>query len=251
VARIVAPQLRWLNITFFNQIDFDTPQLVQFISRTPKLKALEEARLAFGFDVAGVNFSPTADRGGLNVEILCRELDWQVSSLEQLCTSFLPFTSTLEDLYIFQKQDSEPDWKDNVDNPLWLALLHPFTAVKNLYLSKEFATRILPALQELVGGRTVEVLPTLQNIFLEELKPSVPVGKAIKTAINLEEPQPSPVQEAIKTAVAPEESQSSVPVNAIQEAIKTIVAARQLSGHPITVSLWERDLEREEEYPDL
>jgi hypothetical protein len=211
VAHIDAPRLTWLYLTFFNQIDFDTPKLVQFISRTPNLKAPEKARLAFGADATEVNLSSAATtrEGELNVKIPCRELDWQVSSLEQLCTSFLPFVSMLEDLYIYQRQNSEPDWRDNVENALWLAIFDPFTAVRNLYLSKEFAPRILPALQELVGGRTMEVLPTLQNIFLEELQPSVPV----------------------------------------QKAIETVVTARQLSGDPVTVSLWKRDLEREE-YPD-
>jgi hypothetical protein len=234
VARIDAPQLIWSYLTFFNQIDFDTPQLVQFIRRTPNLKALEKVRLAFGVDAAEVNLSsPATTRDGeFNVKILCRELDWQVSCLEQLCTSFLPSVSMSEDLYIYPRQNSEPDWKDNVDSALWLALLHPFTAVKNLYLSKEFAPRILPPFQELVGGRTTEMLPALQDIFFEELQPSVLAQEAIK-----------------KTAVASEEPQRSVPADPVQEAIKTIVTARQLAGHPVTVSLWKRDLEREE-YPD-
>ena len=47
---------------------------------------------------------------------------------------------------------------------LWLELLQPFTAVKNLYEGSA------PALQELAGGRTTEVLPVLKNIFLEGLQ---------------------------------------------------------------------------------
>ncbi len=46
-----------------------------------------------------------------------------------------------------------------------------FTAVKNLYLSKQFAPRIPPALQEVTGGGT-EVLSTLQNLYLEGFQPS-------------------------------------------------------------------------------
>ena len=48
VARIDAPRLNSLDITLFNQIVFDTPQLIQFISRTPAMKALEKARFTFG-----------------------------------------------------------------------------------------------------------------------------------------------------------------------------------------------------------
>jgi hypothetical protein len=218
LVRIDAPQLKCLDVAFFNQIDFDTPQLVQFVGRTPRLNALEVAHLRFrggaAEAAAGVSLLSLMDQveenypAPVNVKILCRELDWQVSSLEQLFTPFFPSILTLEDLYTHQTQYPKPDWKDNVEDALWLALLHPFTSVKNLYLSKEFAPRIAPVLQELVGGGTTELLPTLQNIFTEELEPSGPV----------------------------------------QEAIGTFIAARRFSGHPIAVSRWERDLNREVVY---
>ncbi len=47
VARIDVPRLNGLDVTFFNQIDFDTPLLAQFISRTPTLKASNEASVFF------------------------------------------------------------------------------------------------------------------------------------------------------------------------------------------------------------
>ena len=204
VARIDAPKLNNLRITFFNDVVFDGPQFIQFISRTPTLKAVENAHIVFRRRKAIINSS--SQTSGCEVGISCRELDWQVSSLEQLCASHFPPLSTLEDLYIYELPHGEPpDWRDNTENTLWLDLLHRFTTVKNLYLSKEFAPRIVAALQELVDGRTTEVLPTLQNIFLEEVEPG---GR-------------------------------------VQEDIGKIVAVRQLSGHTMTVSHWERDSGRE------
>ena len=213
VAHIDAPRLRWLDITFFNQIVFDTPHTIQFISRTA-LKA-ENAHIIFGDDAAQVSpFSsqtPEYSYGILDVKILCRELDWQVSSIEQVCTPPWPLFSTLEVLYIFERfenPDSPPDWKDNIEDTLWLELLHPFTAVKNLYLSEKIALRIGPALQEEhVEGRTTELLPTLENIFLEGLESS---GRA-------------------------------------QEGIGQFVAAQQVVGHCIAISGW-ADPEKEHIY---
>ena len=205
VARIDAPQVN-LYITFFNDIVFDAPQLIQFIGRTPSLESLKNAHVVFGDGHVTVKSSQTSDYGiygSLTIKISCRELDWQVSSLEQVYTSCLPPLSALEDLLIYKTRDWLPDRQDNTENMLWLELLHQFTAVKHLYLSKEFAPRIVPALQELVGARTTEVLPALQNIFLEELQSSGP----------------------------------------IQEGIGRFVGARRLSGHPMTVSLWEREPE--------
>jgi hypothetical protein len=59
-------------------------------------------------------------------------------------------------------------WQDDIENSQWLELLHPFTAVKDLHLSKGFALRIAPYLQELVGGRTTEVLPALQSLLVDK-----------------------------------------------------------------------------------
>ena len=199
VAHIDTPQLNDLTIAFFNDVVFDTPQLMQFISRTPMLTNLERAHINLWDEAAYVNFSTrTSGRRGLNVEIFCRGLDWQLSSLEQVCTPCLSTLSMLEDLCIYMRPRRWLDWEDQIQNGLWLELLRPFTAVKNLYLSDEFTPRIAPALRELVGGRTTEVLPALQNIFLEGYESSGPV----------------------------------------EEDIGHLVSARQAGGHPIAISSW-------------
>ena len=205
VARIDAPRLNNLSMTFFNDIVFDTPHFTQFISRTPTSRVLEKAHIRLRNRNAILDFSSqTSGNGGVCVVILCRGLDWQLSSVEQVCTSCLPPLSVLEDLQIYELSRDprwQPDWKDDIENGLWLGLLHPFTAVKNLYLSEQYALRIGPALQELVGGRTTEVLPALQNIFLKGHEPSGPV----------------------------------------QEGIGQFVASRQVTSRPIAVSRWDED----------
>jgi len=202
LARIDAPRLDKLHIIFFNQIVFDTPQLFQFISRRPTLRALEKGHIAFSSNAIIIDFpSQESDYGVLiSMEIRCTPSEWQLSSLEQVCTPSLPPVSTLEDLYIFEVRVNPPDWQDNVENTLWLESLRSFVAVKNLYLSEEFGPRIAPALQKLVGERTAEVLPTLENIFLQGFQPSGP----------------------------------------LYEGIEEFVAARRLTSRPVTVSRWDR-----------
>jgi hypothetical protein len=106
----------------------------------------------------------------------------------------------LEHLYIEEDKYSRAHWRDDIENSLWLELLHPFRAVKNLYLSEKIAIRVVPALKELDGIRATEVLPTLQNVFLEKLEPSGPV----------------------------------------QEGFQQFVATRRVTSDPIAVSLWDR-----------
>ena len=166
---------------FFNDIVFDTLQFIQFISRTPKLKTLERATVIFAANAVQLNLSSrTTGKGLPNVRISCKRFDWQISSLEQICTPSCPPISTLEDLNIHKLSFPPLDWQVDVEDAVWLDLLHPFIAVKNLFLSERISRCIVPSLHELIGGRTAEVLPSLQNIFLEGLQPSEPVQEGIK-----------------------------------------------------------------------
>ena len=206
VIRIGTPQLDDMNITFFNQIDFDTRRLAQFINCTPTLRALHEAHVyVVAPDIASIVFQYRASEyrlGYLSINISCTEPDWQLSSIEQVCNSLHPL-STVEDLYIEGRTTYAPllVWKDDpIENILWLQLLLPFTTVKDLYLSVEFAPRIAAALKESVTSRVTEILPSLQNIFVEGLDS---FGR-------------------------------------LQENIEQFVTARQLSDNPIAISHWDR-----------
>ena len=202
IARIDAPLLGCIKITFFNQLVFDILQLPKLLCRTEKFTALGQADVSFGSDAISVELSqnpravdPTTPR--VTVEISCSQLDWQLSSLVQVCNQALPTLSTLERLDLGSKPDDVnllPGQVD-VENVQWLELLYPFTNVKNLHISKNVAPCVAPALQELTGEGVTEVLPALQNIFLDGFQLSPPV----------------------------------------QEAIRQFVAARQFSGHPVAI----------------
>ena len=204
VTFIDAPQLPRTSITFFNQIDFDCTRLAQFISRTATFWARDEAHIQFHDNAASLTLRYRTSKiddesDDLKIYILCGEPDWQLSSVEQVCTSSLHTLSRVEDLYV-EHEYSELVWKnDAIESTLWSEVLLPFTAVKNLYLSEEFAPGIAIALQELVGGRITEVLPSLQNIFVQGLEPSGP----------------------------------------FRENIGQFITTRQLSGHRIAISDWD------------
>ena len=194
VAHIDAPRLCYLETTLFNDIIFDTPHLTQFISRTPTMKALEKTHVTFNGNAASVELSSLSSdkHEKLKVNIPCTELEWQVSSMEQVCTSCLRPLPTL-DLHIDGNPHYRQHWQGNVENALWLELLRPFVSVKNLYLSEEIARRIVPALQELVEGRATEVLPALQIIFLEEGQRSGSVQKGIEQVVTVRQATNHPI----------------------------------------------------------
>jgi hypothetical protein len=198
LSRINAPRLNIIAMTFFNQLVFDIVQLPRFIDRTGKLNTFNSADMVFGKYSVEIKLSlrtGTVEPQTLALEVACEESDWQVSSLAQICSLSLPPLSTLEWLYIHESRDQRPHWQDDMENDQWLELLHPFSKVKNLYLSEEVARRVAPALQDLSEEMVPDVLPALENLFLEGRQPP---GK-------------------------------------VQEAVRQFVATRQHSGYPVVV----------------
>jgi hypothetical protein len=201
VDRIDTPLLDYLGFTFFHQFIPVTSQLAQFINRTPKLKAHNEAHLFFYN--SGVQLTAHWE-SVIGLGLSYQVVDWQVSSLAQVCTSSLSqaFCATVERLYIY---DDYASWRGDiqVEKNHWLELLRPFTSVKSLYLSWDIVPRIAPAFQELVGERVpwTGALPALQTLFLEDVNLSGPV----------------------------------------QEAIESFVSGRQFSSHPVAVSHWKKE----------
>jgi hypothetical protein len=205
VTFIDVPQLDYFYITFFNPIDFDAPRLAEFVSRTPTLTAGDEARVLFEDSSASVALRARSWTRVLEIGISCGEPDLQLSCVARVCNSSMSPPFTIEDLYI-EHEYWEVVWEnDAIENTPWLVLLLPFTTVKNLYLCKEFAPGIAAALQELVGAGLTGVLPGLQNIFVEGLGSWGP----------------------------------------FQENIGQFAGARRHSGHPIDISVWDKDPDTE------
>jgi hypothetical protein len=209
VARIGAPLLDTLSITFFHQLVFNTPHLVQFISRAPRLapspRTHDEAHIVFADHTVRFTLplpSLTSSIAEIRLGVSCHDQDLQLSSVKQLCASLLPLAFIPMVKHLCIEDYTEERLRENdIQKNEWLGLLYQFTAVKNLYLTKELIPQIVPALQELVMRRAVNssVLPALQCLFLEGLHTLGPV----------------------------------------QQTIKSFMAAQRLTSHPIVVSYWD------------
>ena len=205
MARIDAPLLEILRIIFFDdELIIDTPQLTQFISRTPKLKTRDEARVVFSHREVSVALPlpQTNNVPPLKLGISYKQTDFMLSPLARMCGSSFPqdFIPAVKHLDIiwgehwgkWTLEDSEI-----VENGEWLELFRPFTAAKSLYISREAVPQIAAAALRELGERATEVLPALETLFLYE--------------------------------------STSGPV---QEGIAQFVSARQLAGRPISISYW-------------
>jgi len=199
VSRLEAPLLSYTEITFLNQLIFDTPLLRHFISRTATFRAAFQAYISCLRKTVVFRLDPrhATNDDGVVLQISCEPLGRQISSLVQVCGTSFPPLPTVEhlDISIEKDEDSLLEWQDDIRGARWLDLLHPFTSVNDLRLSKDSVALIAPSLQELSGERITEVLPALENLFLGGAQPLGPV----------------------------------------KEAIGKFIAARQLSGCPVTV----------------
>ncbi|KAI0249282.1 hypothetical protein BJV78DRAFT_1354345 [Lactifluus subvellereus] len=188
IARIDAPRLNDFNVCFFNfdQLVFDIPQLLQFITRTGMTKSYNRAGVVF--DGAYVEFSHhlpegTNTLGRLKLGILCRGIGWQVSCMAQICSQYSFLLPSVEQLDICQYYRWKSRWQVDSDVIPWLELFRPFTAVRTLRISCHPQSYIVHALQDLTGERTIEVLPALDGLYLEDYKPSGPEQKALELFI--------------------------------------------------------------------
>jgi hypothetical protein len=58
------------------------------------------------------------------------------------------------------------DFEVLIDNKEWLELFHPFIAIRTLRLSGKLQSQVVSSLQELTMEGLMEVLPTLQSIYI-------------------------------------------------------------------------------------
>ena len=203
VARIDAPLLDSVNIILLYEETFNVSQLGDFMRRTRRFQALNEAHVDFDPEGVMVTSTPptqTVDKTS-GFSISSGYLSRDLSSLMQILTSLFSSICTVEHLYIYEPDVLLSNWEDALQEVQWPEIFLSFPFVKSLYLSKEIAQYLAPILQELVHVEesATNVLPALEIVFLED-EPSGPV----------------------------------------QEAIGLFIAARQSSGHPVVASHWNR-----------
>ncbi|KAH9167924.1 hypothetical protein EDB89DRAFT_1909676 [Lactarius sanguifluus] len=172
VAQMDTPRLDYFRISYFNQLDFQVPQLSRFIVRTQSLYLARFKRARVDFGANDVYVSLYCEREELleshfSLQISCQGLDWQVSHVAQTLSQFATLLSNIGDLSIDARELS-PGGKDYMDNTEWLDLLRPFTAVGTLHVSGKLAGYVARRLEGVTGNIVVEILPSLHSLFLED-----------------------------------------------------------------------------------
>jgi hypothetical protein len=171
VARVDAPHLKDIDITFFSQPTIDASQLGQFIERMEMQTLFAEADIqtsAHAISISINSFKNSITSTPLRLQISCKRLDWQLSSLAQICDQFSPFLFDVRNL-VFNAINS-PTWQVDLDGAQWLQIVRSFGGASTLSISGETTIGILCALRPVDEANTTDtvVLPALRNLRVQK-----------------------------------------------------------------------------------
>jgi hypothetical protein len=176
VSQIRAPVLKRLHITLFNQIAFALPHLSNLIRRTEGLE-LPTASLTFWEGQVTIAPEPGRKRrkdGSIILRVACKQLDWQIDCIAQVCITLMPALSGVERLTL----DVMGEWQSGeingvVDGTTWHELLRSFISLKKLCICDELVEELSNALEVDGIGSDPSFLPGLQHLVVDLRPPSL------------------------------------------------------------------------------
>ena len=203
VAKIDAPRLSEVNISFINQLIFEVPHLSRFIRQMEVLKSArvsevesspgngvsitmtldpdqnqnqdqnedqDQSRLVVAAEGNATPSSCSLGHHNLSLRVTCTDLDWQISSIAQICHQ----TSLLSNInHIDIRADGirlscsrKEDEGDMVGSVPWLDFFHTFPSVARLRICGELGPYVASALE----GIAVDVETETIGKVLPELR---------------------------------------------------------------------------------
>jgi hypothetical protein len=165
VARIDAPLLGQLNVTYLTEIISGIPRLYEFITRSGYVLGWPSAEAEFAPPFAGIRFS------GIDLRVRCKSLRRGVSSMAQLCGQLSPLLFPIALLKFREYSHYREGVYEDMESAQWLGLFRPFASVKMLDVYKKLAPLVADALRlkELTDDESAaRVLPALGHLTLRE-----------------------------------------------------------------------------------
>jgi len=207
VTRIDAPGLVDIEVRFFNQLIFHLSQLCQFIDQIGTQKSHRRADIVFSGRAVSITFTQPESHARLTLQISCDQLDWQLSSMAQICDHFPPFLSSVQYLGIDTTQ--QLSGKDDVDGEQWLELIRAFDGAEDFRVAGELTTDVLRALRPVDREHTT-VLPAVRNFHIPGLV-SIhgPLQEAVQSSTTSRRLSGHPVQ-VYPLSLSPERSLCSL-----------------------------------------
>lgn len=159
---IIAPA-KYIYITYFNDLDFSIPMLVEFLGRAETPSFRVEATVHYSGTDISITFSQQETPCRLAFRIPCRRFDWQMAAITDISNQLLPsITPSVQQLDIYVSPPF-PDGHDDMDHTLFLDLFRIFINVESLRVTKEIGSHVAHALRG-----TTDELPNMREFYVED-----------------------------------------------------------------------------------
>ena len=164
VARIDAAHLEDIDITLSSQPTMDASQIGRFIERIEMRMSLRRAKLKTSAHAISLFLADLSTSIPLRLHILCKQSDWQLSCMAQVCDQVSPFLSCVSSLWL---NTAKPLYGRDVEQ--WLDLLRSFkfSGAKRFWVADELTTDIMRVLGPANEGNA-SMLPSLREVRLEK-----------------------------------------------------------------------------------
>ena len=161
---VTAPLLKRFRVHFFNQITFSVLHLTRFTAAMENFR-FRGVRLLFYHEAVAMFVDVGTGIEDFFIQILCRHLDWQVSSMAQLFDILGPLFSEVTELNLdYRTHTSSSRVHNQVDCALWRGLFKSFRHVKTLRMHHGLVGEVSRFLQ-LDGGSPPELFPDLKELI--------------------------------------------------------------------------------------
>ena len=163
VARIDAPRLGDIDITFFSQATMDASQLGQFIERIEVQTSLSQVDIQSFAHAISISFTNSNASTPLRLQISSKKLNRRLSCMAQICHQFSPFLFRINDLGINEIQSSSASGQDEVGGEQWLEIIRSFGGARDFRVANGVMKNLLRALGQ-DGRERTTLLPALRHL---------------------------------------------------------------------------------------
>ena len=167
-SRLDAPNLRDIEIAFFDESIFDVPKLRDFIDQIERQKSHRRADILSSEYSISISLTQPGVRTRLKLQVLCKTSDLLPLFMAQICTYFSAFLFGVEDLRICTMHASNRQGGNDFNRASgqWLELIRQFRGAKWLHVSGEHSMGIIRTVQP--DERREIALPSLHKLYIRE-----------------------------------------------------------------------------------
>ena len=161
---MTVPLLERFRVHFFNQLCFSVPRLLQFMVAMENFR-FRSVRLLFYHEAVAMFVDVGTGIENFFMQVLCRHLDWQVSSMAQIFNTLGPSFSAVTELNLdYRTHTSSSQVHNQVDFTLWRKLFRSFRHVRTFRVHHGLVGEVSHFLQ-LDGESPPELFPDLEELI--------------------------------------------------------------------------------------